>query len=207
MDFNIWLTFTIASSIISMIPGPSVFTVISQSISFGLKAAVFCIIGDVIGGIIVMSLSYIGVGAIFVASEELFLVVKWLGVFYIGYLGITQIFETRKISKFELSHPDVESNLRRSIRIGFFTGLLNPKAIIFSMAFLSQFIDMDKDPLIQLLILMITSVTSISIILCLYALLAYRIKNKFSSVKNIKRMNFTSGGILCFSSILMIFVR
>lgn len=204
MTFETWLSFAITSSIISIIPGPSVFMVLAQSISYGLRSAFLCIFGDVIGGLIVMTLSYAGIGAILAASEELFLFVKWSGIFYIAYLGVTQVIETSKIT--DTSETELTKS-RDSIRIGFFTGLLNPKAIIFSIAFLSQFIDTKADQITQLLILMLTSATLIIFILGGYALLAFKARNLFRSTKNRRVMGFLSGGLLCGGSLMMFFIR
>ena len=207
MTFETWITFVIASSIISIIPGPSVFTILSQSIAHGLKAALLCVCGDVLGGVVVMLLSYAGVGAILAASEPLFLLVKWLGILYIAYLGCLQIIEANKIKgALTVSEQNIQKS-SSSIRVGFFTGLLNPKAIMFSMAFLSQFIDANSNQVNQLLILIVTSSILIFFILGAYALLAAKIKNILTSSKSRKRMGYISGGCLFSGSAFMIFVR
>lgn len=90
MELSTWLTFVVTYTIISLIPGPSVFMVLGQSVTKGLPAASRCILGDLLGGVVVMSLSYIGVGSILAASAQLFLVVKWAGVAYLAYLGISR---------------------------------------------------------------------------------------------------------------------
>lgn len=207
MTFEIWITFVIASTVISIIPGPSVLTVLAQSITYGLKPAFFCIMGDLVGAVVVMLLSYLGVGAILAASAELFFVVKWLGVIYVAYLGMSHILEARKI-KGDLVITDVPmQKYGDSIKVGFLTGVLNPKGIIFSMAFLSQFIDINANPISQLLILMVTSSAVIFLVLGGYALLALQARAKFKSAKNRKRMGFLSGGFLFGGSTFMAFTR
>ena len=57
MLFENWITYVIAYAVISIIPGPSVFMVIGQSLSRGTRAAFACVMGDLAGGVIVMTAS------------------------------------------------------------------------------------------------------------------------------------------------------
>ena len=88
-----------------------------------------CEIG-LLGGVMLIALSLFGVGALLATSSELFQVVKWVGVLYMSYLGISQIAEARRHGKAEVPEPKRYSGLA-STRAGFFTAVLNPKAIIF----------------------------------------------------------------------------
>ena len=207
MLFETWVTFVIASAVVSIIPGPSVFTVLSQSIAYGLKPAFFCILGDVVGAVIVMLLSYAGIGAILAASAALFFAVKWLGVLYVVYLGVSQILEARKITGDLVITDMPKKQYGDSIKVGLFTGLLNPKGIMFSMAFLSQFIDANANPVSQFFILMASSASVIFIVLGTYALLAVQAREKFKTAKSRKRMGFLSGGFLFSGGAFMVFNR
>jgi hypothetical protein len=87
VKFELWLAFVAAYTVISIIPGPSVFMVTGQALTRGIKAAFLCILGDIVGGFFLIALSLFGVGAILAASSELFQLVKWAGVLYMAYLG------------------------------------------------------------------------------------------------------------------------
>ena len=191
MELSTWLTFIVTYTIISLIPGPSVFMVLGQSITGGLPAASKCILGDLFGGIIIMILSYIGVGSILAASAQLFLLVKWTGVVYLAYLGISMIFEARKIDLESIKSENAILT-KGSFKFGFFTGLLNPKAIIFYMSFLAQFINPVADPFPQFVILMLTSSFLVAIVLGGYATLALQARKTFQSVPARRRM-----GLVC----------
>ncbi|MFT4961540.1 MAG: homoserine/homoserine lactone efflux protein [Paracoccaceae bacterium] len=80
---------------LTLILGPSVLLVVGQALSKGRKAAMMCVAGDVVGGIVLMGLSFAGVGAILATSAILFQIVKWTGVIYLAYLGYRQIIEAR----------------------------------------------------------------------------------------------------------------
>jgi threonine/homoserine/homoserine lactone efflux protein len=81
MPIEVWLAFVVASSILTLIPGPCVLLVISQALTRGMPAALMCILGDITGRVVLMVLSLVGVGAILAASTTLFTIFKWLGVF------------------------------------------------------------------------------------------------------------------------------
>jgi len=196
MSIEIWFTFTVAYTIISVIPGPSVAVVLAQSLSRGLGAALFCVLGDLIGGIVVMSLSYVGLGVILQTSSELFQIIKWLGVAYMAYLGVFQILQARKLADSDIQMKGIVQSRWISLRAGFFAGVLNPKAIIFYVAFFAQFIDTDRATLPQFFILAITSTVIVALVLSFYALLASRLRELMQSLNARKRMGYIGGSFL-----------
>ena len=121
MNFELWLAFVAAYTVISLIPGPSVLLVTGIALSRGGKAACLCIVGELVGGVALIGLSLFGVGAILAASSGLFQIVKSMGVFYMAYLGLRQIMETRR------DHTDRHDRSLKhdgisSVRAGFFYG-------------------------------------------------------------------------------------
>lgn len=91
------MTSVIAGALVSIIPSSSVFTVLSQSITYGLNLLSFVFSDDLVSGVIVMMLSYAGVGAILAASAEFFCLVKWFDIIYMVYLSLARIGKARKI--------------------------------------------------------------------------------------------------------------
>jgi len=196
MTIEIWLTFAVTYTIISVIPGPSVAVVLAQSLSRGLGAGLFCVLGDLIGGIVVMSLSYTGLGVILQVSSELFQLIKWLGVAYMAYLGVTQIVQARKLAESDIQLKTVSQSSWISLHTGFVAGVLNPKAIIFYVAFFAQFINTDQATFPQFLILAITSTIIVAVVLSLYAMLASRLRKSMQSLNARKRMGYVGGSFL-----------
>ncbi|MEH6631496.1 MAG: LysE family translocator [Halopseudomonas aestusnigri] len=214
MDLELWLAFIAADILISITPGPSVFMVTGQALTRGLPAALLCILGDILGGIVLMTLALFGVGALLATSAVLFQFVKWGGVCYMAYLGYRQIADARKspapeTSDISESAPDSTKPKHRfaSMRAGFFTGVLNPKAIIFYVAFLSQFMDPNGDTLLQFSILVATSTVVVGLILSGYALAAARARKTFQSHAARKRFGYAGGGFLIGGSLLMATTR
>ncbi|WP_317960613.1 LysE family translocator [Phaeobacter inhibens] len=96
VHFDSWITYVIAYAVISIVPGPSVLMIIGQALSRGKRAAIACIFGGLLGGIFVMTASYLGLGLILASSALAFAVMKWVGVAYMAYLGLSQIIAARK---------------------------------------------------------------------------------------------------------------
>ena len=202
MSFDVWFAFIVATSVLTLIPGPCVLLVVSQALTKGMPAAFLCIVGDIVGSAALMVLSLIGVGAILAASATLFTLFKWLGIIYMAYLGVCQIIEARN-SKVEEAQIEPKLSNISSFNSGFFASLLNPKAIIFYMAFLPQFMDPQGDTLLQFSILVITSSVVIGVILAGYALIGSRTRSVFLSEKSRKYFNYSGASFLIGSSVFM----
>lgn len=204
MPFENWIAYVIAYTVISVIPGPSVFMVIGQSLSRGTKAAIACILGDLAGGVIVMTASYLGLGLLLASSSIAFMALKWAGVAYMAWLGIIQIRAARNLLEIK---PISTASARGSLGAGFLTGILNPKAIMFYMAFLAQFIEPTIPQLPQFMILMATSTLVVTLVLGSYALLAAKVSARLQSLKARKRMGYAGGSCLLGGSVLMAATR
>ncbi len=204
MSFEVWLTYVVATAVISLLPGPSVLMVVGQSLANGRRAALVCVAGDVFGGIIVMTASYVGLGAIFAASALAFTVVKWAGVAYMAYLGLQQIRSAGRAV--EMAEP-VQISSAASWRAGFFTGILNPKAIMFYMAFLAQFINPAAAQMPQFLILMATSCVVVAAILGGYGLAAAWVSQRLKSARAQKHIRLGGGFTLLGGSAVMAIQR
>lgn len=206
MKFELWLAFVAAYSVISLIPGPSVFMVTGQALTRGLRAAMLCVVGDIVGGFFLIALSLFGVGAILAASAELFQIVKWAGVLYMAYLGYQQIKDARSRPATAFSETEKGADFE-SMKAGFLIGILNPKAIMFYVAFLSQFLDPDGDPVAQLAILVVTSTIVVGVILTGYAVFASKARTAFQSERARKSIGYVGGGFLLGGSVLIATTR
>lgn len=139
MEVEVWIAFVLASSLILIIPGPTIILVISQAMAHGRKAVVPLAAGVVGGDFTAMTLSLLGLGTVLAASAELFAVFKWAGALYLIYLGI-------KLWRSGGDQPAVEDadghgSSRSLFKSSFVVTALNPKSISFFVAFLPQFVD------------------------------------------------------------------
>ncbi|MEP3428144.1 MAG: LysE family translocator [Roseibium sp.] len=206
MSVETWFAFTTACIVLTLIPGPSVLLVIGQAMIKGKQAAMMCIFGDVVGSILLIGLSFIGVGALLAASAVLFQTVKWAGVFYLAYLGYRQIIDARNETAF-VGPDSTALNSWKSFWVGAVTAVLNPKAIIFYMAFLTQFIDPERNMALQLGIMIVTSSLAVVVPLTGYALLAARARRIFQSKSAQRKIGYTGGTCLIGGSVFMAATR
>ena len=206
MSIETWLAFVIASAVLTLIPGPCVLLLIGQSLTQGVKAAFSSIFGVLVGDIMLIILSLLGVGAILAASAELFQIVKWAGVAYMAYLGFCSIRDARKSSVTAINDNHI-TDVSKSFRAGFLSAVLNPKGIIFYMAFLAQFMNPAANMALQISILVVTSTLVVGVILGGYVLAATRAKKMFNSQKARRNMSYTSGGFFLGGSVLMATTR
>ena len=119
-----------------------------------------------------------------------------------AYLGCCQIVDARK-STSKGEKIDKQYATISSFKAGFFASLLNPKAIIFYMAFLGQFMNPENDTFLQFSILIITSSIVVAVILACYALIASIARKAFQSEKSRKYFDYSGGGFLIGSSVFM----
>jgi len=87
MSLEVYIGFVLASSLILIIPGPTIILVVSQAIAHGKKSVTPLVAGVVAGDFTAMTMSLLGLGALLAASAELFALLKWIGALYLIYLG------------------------------------------------------------------------------------------------------------------------
>ena len=86
--FESWLAFTAASTVLLLIPGPTVLLVVSYALGQGWRTALPMAVGVALGDFTAMTLSMLGVGALLAASATVFTALKWIGAAYLVWLGI-----------------------------------------------------------------------------------------------------------------------
>ncbi|MGI9487209.1 MAG: LysE family translocator [Geminicoccaceae bacterium] len=202
MKLELWLAFIATYTVISAIPGPSVFMVTGLALTWGTKAAFLCILGELLGGVVLIALSLFGVGALLAVSSGLFQLVKWAGILYMACLGVCQIAEARRYGNANVPEPKGYKG-HASARAGFFTAVLNPKAIIFYVAFLAQFLDPDGNIYIQFTTVVLTSTAIVAVVLGIYALIAGQVRRTFQKPEVRRRFGYIGGGFLLGGSVFM----
>ena len=138
MSLDIYLAFVLASALLVVLPGPTVMLVVANALSRGRPAAMKSVIGVGLGDVTAMVVSFAGLGAVLAASATLFTALKFVGAAYLIWLGIGLLRAKPDPSVLTDVQP---STGRQLIRQAWIVTALNPKGIVFFIAFVPQFMD------------------------------------------------------------------
>ena len=194
MPLELWFAFVAASAVLLIIPGPTILTVISYSMAQGRRANVPLVAAVALGDSTALVVSLLGLGALLATSAFWFTVVKWVGGLYLLYLGIKLL--RAGVSAAELAAPAAPGPRWRLFANTYLVTALNPKGIVFFVAFLPQFIRPGADVTRQLWILAVTFVVMATLNASLYAVFAGSARRLLASPRAQRRFNLAGGSLL-----------
>jgi leucine efflux protein len=122
------------------LPGPGTFALLTSTSKGGLRAGAAATLGVILGDQVLMWLAVAGVAALLQANPMLFKAVQYAGAAYLAWIGLKLLFAKPG----EASPVNIEP--RHYLRQALLITLLNPKAIVFYMAFFPLFIDPAQNP-------------------------------------------------------------
>jgi threonine/homoserine/homoserine lactone efflux protein len=139
VSLSTFLIFALASLALVLVPGPNHIYIAARGIAQGRAAGVASALGVETGTMVHIAAAAAGLSYVIARSATLFNVIKWAGVAYLIYLGIRAL-----TSRQELRTQDADPQpLRKIFLEGVIVNVLNPKVILFFLAFLPQFVDRD----------------------------------------------------------------
>ncbi|HCE08320.1 MAG TPA: amino acid transporter [Oxalobacteraceae bacterium] len=162
MSLHTWWLFVMMTFVVSATPGPNMLIVMSSSARFGFGSAVATMAGCMAALLTMMSISAAGLGALLHAFPALFNTLRWLGAAYLAYLGIKSYRAPVHDAAAEATDATIgaasvaKPRHRALFRQGVLVAASNPKAILFAVAFLPQFIQPSLPRLPQFAILLAT---------------------------------------------------
>jgi homoserine/homoserine lactone efflux protein len=157
MPLKIWLLFIATTGLVCLTPGVAALLVVAQGISKGMRRSYWAIAGIALANAIYFALSATGLAALVVASHAVFNAVKWAGVAYLVYLGIRALFNRSSALAIKPADGTPVSG-PRALSQGLMVELANPKALLFFVALLPQFVDVHRPIWSQMLIFGLTTV-------------------------------------------------
>ena len=198
MDWHVWLAYFVASWVIAVSPGSGAVLAMSHGLAYGVRGASATVLGLQIGLAFILLVAGAGVGAVLVASAGAFMVVKLLGAAYLLWLGFKQWRAPVTLDDGGAQAGPPVMRLRQRVLTGALTNATNPKGIVFMVAVLPQFIDPKRPLLLQLLILLVTTLAVDTVVMHGYALLASRLRALLRSARARARrtQNRVFGGVL-----------
>ncbi|MFV0254141.1 MAG: LysE family translocator [Beutenbergiaceae bacterium] len=130
-------TFTAAAAVLIAIPGPNHLYIMTRSLAQGRQAGIASSFGVETGTLVHLVLAAAGLSYLIAASQLAFTVVKYAGAAYLIYLGIKAL----RSKALTLPDPTATTHVRGAYWQGALVNFLNPKVIIFFVAFLPLFLD------------------------------------------------------------------
>ena len=205
MSIELWLAFVAASAVLLIIPGPTILTVISYSMAHGRRANIPLVAAVALGDSTALVVSLLGLGALLAASAVWFTVVKCAGGLYLLYLGMKLL--RAGVSSVESTAPAAPKSRWWLFANTYLVTALNPKGIVFFVAFLPQFINPSANVTRQLWVLAVTFVVMATINSSLYAVFAASARKLLASPQAQRRFNLSGGTLLSAAGVWALLAR
>lgn len=193
MTLELYSAYVVATLILLAIPGPTIMLVISYALAQGRRSATASVLGVALGDATAATASLLGLGALLAASASLFAVLKWVGAAYLFWIGL-------KMWRARAHGLDTVTVARvpplKVFRHAYIVTALNPKGIVFFMAFLPHFVVADAPIAPQLFLLGATFVVLGIANAAVYALAAAAIGERMRSPSLVRLINRVGGGFL-----------
>lgn len=205
MSYQMWFAYMLACWVISISPGAGAIASMSSGLNYGFKRGYWNAIGLQLALLVQIGVVAAGAGVLFATTPLAFLIVKWFGVGYLLYLAYLQW--KAPVQSIEI-HTDLKQKSAMKLVIsGFFVNMSNPKAIVFLLAVLPQFLDLSKPQWPQYLIMACTMIVIDLIVMAGYTGLAAKVLRLLKSPRQQKVMNRTFAGLFAGAAFLLSLVH
>jgi threonine/homoserine/homoserine lactone efflux protein len=134
--------FISAALVLLLVPGPAVLYIVARSVEQGRLAGFVSDLGIHSATLVHVAAASLGLSAVLASSALAFSIVKYAGAAYLIWLGLRKIFGRNEAADVGLAAQD--HGYGRLFRDGFIVNLLNPKTALFFLAFLPQFVEVDR---------------------------------------------------------------
>ncbi len=206
MSLETWLAFFAACWVISLSPGAGAIASMSCGLQYGFWRGYWNALGLQLGLILQIAIIAAGVGAILAASATAFQIIKWFGVAYLIYLAVKQW----RALPADLSDESAVRPIGKPLSLvfrGFLVNVSNPKALVFMLAVLPQFINPHEPLLPQYVAITVTMISVDLLVMAGYTGLAAKVLRLLRTPKQQRRMNRTFAGLFLGAATLLATIR
>lgn len=182
MQFSLWLALAGAGALISFTPGAGAINTMSNSLNAGFRRSIWGILGQQAALIVHVLIVALGVGVLVSGSPLAFNIIRYAGAAYLVYLGIRQFLSKPAVQEEQAAASTFEPAVS-IFRRGFWVNLLNPKAIVFFLAFTPQFIRPEESLITQYAILTATIVAIDILVMWFFFAAAARSFQRFTQTE------------------------
>ncbi|RXJ86277.1 LysE family translocator [Arcobacter sp. CECT 8985] len=196
INFTLLLVFIPTFFFVSITPGMCMTLSLSMGMSIGLKKTFFMMAGELIGVGIVATLSVIGVATIMLKYPEFFVVLKYVGGAYLGYLGVMMWLSKGKMALNFEKNCQFDISKKSLVSQGFITAIANPKGWAFFISLLPPFIDNKLPMASQLPVLILIILVLEFSCLMIYAIGGVTLRKLLQNSSNVRLINKIAGSLM-----------
>jgi homoserine/homoserine lactone efflux protein len=191
----------VASFLISISPGVGAITTINSAVNYGFKRSYAAIAGLQVGYLAQIVMVCAGLGGIIAASVTLYSIIKWSGVLYLIYFGITCFYSSNN----DFKHENMGKTFKFSSLFikACLVNLTNLKATVFLLAFIPQFLSLNEPKITQLVIICTTLICVDLIVMSGYGALGSTMKKYISSSNFMRIQNKIAGTALIIAALFL----
>ena len=206
MESSTFIYFLTASILLTLAPGPDILYLLTKSLSDGAKAGIILACGLASGIVFHTTLVMVGVAALIKSSTTAMLLLKIFGAAYLLFLAFGAFQSARAGKKISLSRADKKFSSAALYKRGVLMNVLNPKVLLFFLAFLPQFVDLSSNGAsLKILFLGVVFAAQALIIFSGVAMFAGRVRKIILSKKNIGQLlNFVEAAVLTLIALTLI---
>lgn len=205
MSYQMWIAFMLACWVISISPGAGAIASMSSGLNYGFRHGYWNVLGLQLALLLQIVIVAAGVGILFATTPWAFLLIKWFGVAYLLYLAYLQW--TALIHNINIPKDQPNKSRIQLVLYGFLVNMGNPKAIIFLLAVLPQFLDLAQPQWSQYAIMATTMIFIDLIVMAGYTGLAAKVLRMLKSPRQQKYMNRTFAILFTCTALLLSFVH
>ncbi|SNV02118.1 Homoserine/homoserine lactone efflux protein [Megamonas hypermegale] len=203
MDLSTFLYFLIASMLLTIAPGPDIMYLLAKSLADGARSGISLALGLTTGLIFHTTLVIIGVAAIIQQSPLAFAILKYAGAAYLLYLAWGAFHAQGNL---KLNAVNKSGSYFKLYRRGVIMNVLNPKVLLFFLAFLPQFVNLNSNSVsLQIAFLGFIFGLQTLVIFSLVAICAGKVRDYILNIKNFNKiMGYVQGIVLLLISLALI---
>lgn len=201
INTSLFTLFLVTSAFAVATPGPGVLMTLTSSIRYGLRTAVWVILGTSTGTVVMSMISSTGLGILIATSPAAYETIKALGALYMVYLGV-RLFKAKPFS-FDLASKEkamsVTVKQKGTLWLqGITLQMTNPMLIMFFVSLFPQFIDHDLAFVPQVVVMTVTYFCTVFCIHFCYGWIASNFRRLLSTPKAAKVINCVGGAFFLF---------
>lgn len=228
MSLAVWGALLAASIMVSLTPGAGAISTMTNALNVGWRRSIWGVLGQQIGLLILLVIVACGLGALLAHAPGVTTAIRYAGAAYLGYLGVRQLLLARAVGRFaedegtdagtaaenQAADSGDAAGVSRYLRPGAmvmrgtWVNLSNPKAIIFFLAFMPQFIDASKPVVLQYAAVIVTMIVVDICVMWGFFAPAARAVGRFARNAHGQRvMNAVFGVLYLAVGVLLIFLH